>query len=733
MGSFPYEIHPLLILSPLDVIYKNSDNFGIWPPSGDIDSEEFSYHGLYWRGMRFLSRWTCRVLDLRPVPLIEQGRRDPFCDRIHRVLPVLTYFDPKFPKKPRLVVRLSLTQTRVLDASGFLESFVLENRSPFQVTVPLSWGTGCNFDDMFEVRGFPRRSNVLRAVEWAGSGKNSEYLYRGEDGRVRATRISVSGPHPASVNKEGWEWNLSLPPGGEAPFEFRVRFSEWKAAHVAKKKELPLKQGTIDGTIRRLKNDYLHFQGRWPEISTSDPFFDRCFRQAVQDLRILCTPSREGLVPYAGLPWFATVFGRDALITGLSTLWAFPDLSRSILLLLGRCQAQRKDPKRAAEPGKIIHEMRSGEMANTGEIPFGRYYGSVDSTPLYLVLAAQYTLRTGDLAFLDRLWPVIERAFKWIEDFGTDPRTGFVVYRGDTDGGLVQQGWKDSEDSVFHADGRIAPHPIALSEVQSYLHWAYTAFGRLAPRIGRSRHGKTCQERANRLRKAFIAAFWLPSLRTFALAVDGNGNPCSVRTSNAGHVLLSGMVHPRMANTLGKSLLEEDLWSGWGIRTLGTREARFNPVSYHNGSVWPHDNAMILWGMSRHGLVRPLERLAGGFFDGLRFFRDQRPPELYCGFVRKEDEGPVAYPTSCSPQAWSVASVFMAIGALAGFRFDMGAFMTGLSGLPACLDSLSIRNIPVCGPEKAFVHYSIRRDGHKAMSSVTMSSTRADSDLSKKN
>ncbi|MHB1605548.1 MAG: amylo-alpha-1,6-glucosidase [Leptospirales bacterium] len=457
----------------------------------------------------------------------------------------------------------------------------------------------------------------------------------------------------------------------------------------------------------------------WPEVVSSDLFIDRCYRQAIEDLRILCTPAREGLVPYAGLPWFATVFGRDSLITGLSTLWAYPALSRTILLFLGRLQSRRTDPYRAAEPGKILHEMRTGEMCNTNEIPFGRYYGSVDSTPLYLILAAQYLDRTGDYPFLEKLWPVIERAFSWIERYGVDPRTGFLVYRGDTNGGLVQQGWKDSEDSVFHANGELASHPIALAEVQSYLYWAYDSFAAIASRLGHSSFSNSCQTLAVRLRKSFLNAFWIPEMKIFALALDGEMKPCRVRSSNAGHVLLSGLVSPRMAALLGKSLMEKDLFSGWGIRTLGNKEIRFNPVSYHNGSVWPHDNAMILWGMSRHGLLRPVEELSEGFLDGLRYFRDQRPPELYCGFDRKEGEGPFAYPTSCSPQAWSVASLFMLIQSLGGFRFENGALIEGKPVLPRSLSVLQAKNVPVFGSEKSFVNVSVHRSGQKIEASFS--------------
>ncbi len=719
MEQFPYEVHSLQVLNISDVIHKNEDHFGVWPPSGDIDVDLSSHHGLFWRGMRFLSKWSCRVLEIQPVPLWAQGRRDPFYDRIHRILPVLTFHEPGDPSGHRHVVRLSLTQIRVLEKDGLVESCSLENGSPYPVRVPFSWEIGCDFLDLFEVRGVRRVHSTPRHVEWESKDRTASYRYYGNDLVERETRVSIQGPPPEKIDPSKWSWVLALKPGESLSFNFQVKFHESKKrAHSLPKGPSSIQFSGVDKIIRNRESGFRKFEMRWPELKTSDPFIDRCFSQAIKDLAILCTPAREGLIPYAGLPWFSTVFGRDSIITGLSTLWAYPELSRTILLFLGRMQARREDPFRAAEPGKILHEMRTGEMAQTNEVPFGRYYGSVDSTPLYLILAAQYVDRTGDFLFLESLWPVIERAFSWIQRYGVDPRTGFLVYRGDTNGGLVQQGWKDSEDSVFHANGELAPHPIALSEVQSYLYWAYNSFALLSRRIGKASFSNSCGKLALQLKKRFLSAFWVPEMKTFALALDGELKPCRVRSSNAGHLLLSGLLPSRMAGSLGKSLLDEDLYSGWGIRTLGNREARFDPVSYHNGSVWPHDNALILWGMSRHGLSHAVERLSTGFLDGLRYFRDQRPPELYCGFDRRVGEGPFAYPTSCSPQAWAVASLFMLVQALGGFRFDRGTFVQGVPALPETLSEVQIKNIPNFAKGSGFESFSIQRLGNKLRSSL---------------
>ena len=708
----PYEIHPLLVLDASDSMFKADDHFAIWPPSGDVESDRTPYHGHFWHGMRYISRWSIRLFGIQPVPLWAQGRKNPHFEKIHRIMPLMTFRSPG--EKHGQVLRLSLSQTRVLEADGFSEECSVENRSPHPVTVPMEWQIGVDFTDLFEVRGISRVNPAPRKIEWSSMGPDlSVYCYKGDDGLLRETSICLKGPAGGSLDRSGWSWKLDLGPEESFTFFIRTRFREFqdksKVTMPVSIRKIPDIQGVIGKRHREMED----FFSLWPRIRSSDPFLDRCCRQAIEDLRVLCTPVREGLIPYAGLPWFSTVFGRDALITGLSTLWAIPELSRTVLLFLGRLQSRGSDPKRAAEPGKIVHEMRTGEMAGTGEVPFGLYYGSVDSTPLYLVLAARYVERTGDYPFLEKLWPVIERAFQWIERFGTDPETGFLVYRGDMDGGLIQQGWKDSGDSVFHADGRLALHPIALSEVQSYLHYALTAFSGLGERLGHARFAEKARRMAVRLKKSFLSAFWDPGMKTFALALDGNREPCRVHSSNAGHVLLSDLPTASMARDVAKNLLSPNLFSGWGIRTIGKSELRYDPVSYHNGSVWPHDNALILAGLAKHRLYFETENLCEGFLDGLRFFRDQRPPELYCGFDRKSGEGPFAYPTSCSPQAWSVTSLLMVVETMSGVNFQAGHPRMGRATLGPSLSSLHIEGIRLTGPTggRADVFVERKEDG----------------------
>ena len=708
----PYEIHPLLVLDASDSIFKADDHFAIWPPSGDVESDRVPYHGYFWHGMRYISRWTIRLFGIQPVPLWVQGRKNPYFEKIHRIMPLLTFRAPG--ERHGQVLRLSMSQTRVLEADGFSEECKVENRSPHPVTVPMEWQVGSDFTDLFEIRGISRANPAPRVVEWHSSGPDfSVYRYKGDDGLLRESSIRLTGPEKGKLGRSGWSWMLELGPEESVTFLVRTRFREFRNKVSVPVTVSSKKSPDIKGVIGKRHREMEDFIGTWPKIRSSDPFLDRCCRQAIEDLRVLCTPVREGLIPYAGLPWFSTVFGRDALITGLSTLWAVPELSRTILHFLGRLQSRVLDSKRAAEPGKIVHEMRTGEMAGTGEVPFGLYYGSVDSTPLYLMLAARYVERTGDYPFLEKLWPVIERAFSWIERYGMDPDTGFLVYRGDLDGGLVQQGWKDSGDSVFHADGRLALHPIALCEVQSYLHYALTAFSVLGERLGHERFSEKTRQMAVRLKKSFLSAFWVSGMRTFALALDGNREPCKVHSSNAGHVLLSDLPTGPMSRDVAKNLLSSNLFSGWGVRTIGKSELRYDPVSYHNGSVWPHDNALILAGLAKHRLYFEMENLCEGFLDGLRFFRDQRPPELYCGFDRKNGEGPFAYPTSCSPQAWSVTSLLMVIESMSGLSFQAGHPKMGRAILGPSLSSFHIEDIRLTGPTggRANIFIDRKEDG----------------------
>jgi glycogen debranching enzyme len=385
------------------------------------------------------------------------------------------------------------------------------------------------------------------------------------------------------------------------------------------------------------------------------------------------------------------------LITALQMLWVNPRVARGVLGFLASTQATENVPERDAEVGKILHETRRGEMAALGEIPFGKYYGSVDATPLFIMLAEAYYVRSGDLEFITSIWPNVQRALHWIDEYGDPTKTGFVTYDRQSSNGLVHQGWKDSHDAIFNADGTAARGPIALCEVQAYVYQAKKAAGDLARLMGDEDRAEMLHAEAQSLRERFERAFWCEEIETYALALDGKGQPCRVRSSNAGHCLFAGIADPERALRTGRTLLAEDSFSGWGIRTIPTSEARYNPMSYHNGSVWPHDNALIAAGMAQYGYRQGAERILTGLFDASLFLELRRLPELFCGFPRRPGESPTRYPNACAPQAWASAAGFLLLQSCLGLRIDAPgrrlSFVRPV--LPPFLQRVEIHNITV--------------------------------------
>jgi glycogen debranching enzyme len=512
-----------------------------------------------------------------------------------------------------------------------------------------------DFADIFEVRGVPRKRRGQLLEPRVGEA-SVDLGYLGLDGLRRETRVESSRP-PSAINAQQMEIPIRLAPGEQTSLTIRLQCKTGDE--------------TIGFVAEREAADQLAVRGSEiakVEIETSNHQFNDWVQRSLADLRMLVATTSEGMYPYAGVPWYSTVFGRDGLITGLEYLWVCPQVAKGVLSYLAATQATEIDQSQGAEPGKILHEARQSEMARVGEVPFRRYYGSVDSTPLFVLLAAAYFKRTGDRELILRIWPNIERALHWIDRYGDRDGDGFIEYGRLTSQGLLQQGWKDSQESIFHADRTIANGPIALCEVQSYVFAAKREIADVFKAFGGFERAQELRREAELLKKRFHNAFWCEEISTYAIALDGNKQRCQIRSSNAGHTLFSGIVSEDHADRIIAELRSRNYFSGWGIRTIAAGEARYNPMSYHNGSVWPHDNALIAYGLSGANNKALAAEILTGLFDASISLESHRLPELFCGFAKRDGIAPTLYPVACAPQAWAAGAVFLVLQACLGLK-----------------------------------------------------------------
>ena len=663
-------------------ILKQGDTFAVFDQNGDALATPGSTHGIYHRDTRYLSHLHLTINTARPILLSATLRDDNSiltCDLANPDL---------FDATGKIVVAhdlIHIRRSRFLWQGTAYERISIRNFDTVPLKFRLDLSFAADFADLFEVRGSTRPRHGTRHAPETGPG-HVTLGYTGLDDGLRRTTLCFH-PAPTELGGGNARFDIEL-----APRESRLLFIEIRCVDAGEK---DASARTFLAALLDARRALRLACSRAASVSTSNTTFNETARRSIADLYMLITDTPQGPYPYAGIPWFSTVFGRDALITALQTLWLDPAIARGVLCYLAANQATESNAASDAEPGKILHEVRHGEMAELGEVPFRRYYGSVDATPLFVLLAGAYLKRTGDIETIERLWPNIEAALGWIETDGDRDGDGFVEYFRKTPEGLANQGWKDSYDSVFHDDGTLAEGPIALVEVQAYVYGAWRAAEQIATARGDQEMAASYADKADYLRGHFDDAFFDEELGTYVIALDGAKKPCRVRASNAGHALFTGIALPERAARVVETLMSSSFFTGWGIRTLASSEPRFNPMSYHNGSIWPHDNSLIASGFARYGFREEAARVFDGLYAASTYIDLRRLPELFCGFVRRLGQGPTFYPVACSPQAWAAATPLSLIESCLGLTFDIdkGEIVFEQPMLPGFVDELLLRNL----------------------------------------
>jgi len=673
-----------------DAIVTKSENvFFLTDPSGCVPVAPGHGLGLYYHDCRYLRGYEVLLGSEQPTVLAATT------DDIGRSA-VLELANPDLRLgRGRLVPRESIgirwTRTIQGDTPGLDDALEIRNLGLEPITLPVALMFDARFEDIFAVRGlFLQSLGTRHAPRW--SGRSLTLSYDGRDHCRRTLTIAFSRA-PQSHSGQTARFAIQLAPRRAVTLGVTMRIDERAAGPVA-----------VGGRVSSRTHSThqaapLRALARGPRTTiTSDyPLLDAVLERSFADLRVLRSSIAGDEYYAAGVPWFATLFGRDAAITAIQMLAYAPRIAEQTARLLALYQAHETDQWRDEQPGKILHSIRVGEMARLGLIPHTPYYGTVDATPLFLILIARHAQWTGDLSLFKELRENIELALTWMSDGADSNGDGYIDYVSTSEHGLINQGWKDSGDAIVTASGKLASPPIALAEVQGYAFLARILIADLYERVGDTTRATTLRAESDALRARFERDFWLPSLDCYALALERDDRPLAVVTSNAGQVLWSHIARPARARRVAKRMMAPDMFSGWGIRTLSTGERRFNPVGYHLGTVWPHDNALIATGFRHYGLDAAARRVFAGLLRTAAFFRSYRLPEVFAGFSTTEFQSPVRYPVACHPQAWAAGCVPYLLGALLGLEPDgfTGHLRVVRPTLPDGVNRLDVRNLPV--------------------------------------
>jgi len=646
--------HPDVRLGTVDAVVLSDENlYFLSARDGSVPLGGKHALGLYYHDTRFLDGYELLVGGVKPEGLVAAAEST--------YMATLELTNPDFISvtgKPIEKQRIGIKWERIIEAAklGLLDRITFRNFGIEPIALAISLTFQAGFQDIFSIRGVKnKKTGKLRAPTWDNGVLR--FLYKGVDKIYRGAAIHFS-PAVEPVGNGGGQLQMKLRPGESKQLRVSAMISE--SAEEARATPHGYVASDFDALVSELHRKVREWEAEHTEIKSDSPLLNAVMRRSLRDHRVLKSTSHKHHYFAAGLPWFCALFGRDSLIASIEMLAYAPHIAEQTLWLLARYQGRQLDPSHDEEPGKIHHELRVGELANSKQILQTPYYGTVDATALFLILVGYHAAWTGDLTLFQQLRGNVEGALEWLSKYGDLEGNGYVAYQSKAKkGGLANQGWKDSGDGIVNEDGSLAEPPIALVEVQGYVYLAKTYLADLYRRTGEQERADQLLEEAAKLRSHFNQDFWMEDKKFYALALQRDRKPTAVISSNPGQALWSGIVDPNKAKLVADRLMGEDMFNGWGIRTLSERERSYNPVGYHLGTVWPHDNAIIAIGLRKYGLDDLFLRVFSGMVEAASHFEHYRLPELFAGFARKDYGVPVPYPEACQPQIWAAGAVPM--------------------------------------------------------------------------
>ena len=691
------------------VVIKGEDLFFLTEPDGSVPIEGGHGFGLYYHDCRFLNGYEMKINGARPDKLVSTAA--------HGFMMVIELTNPDLQESDGRVIKketIGMKWTRLLDSTGpaLVDSIAFRNFGIDPVELPFSLTFRGEFEDVFAVRGMlPQEKGKLRPPHWEDG--SLRLLYDGADGMYRSLSIHFS-PKPHRTDGTTAHFRIHLQSEESAQVSVSLAVAESRSLAEAR----PQKRGRPD--VQQLTRSIEESADKWlaerTQVQSDHMFMNRILDRSLRDLYMLKSRLKSWEYFAAGVPWFVTLFGRDSLIAALEALAYDPDIAAQTLRALASYQGEKVDHWRDEEPGKILHELRVGEMAHLNEVPQTPYYGSIDATLLFLILLGRHAAWTGNLNLFNELRGPVEKALAWMAQYGDRNGDGYIEYQSASQHGLANQGWKDSGDAIVNDDGSLATPPISLVEVQGYAYLAKTTLADLYRRAGESERAEQLRRDAEELRARFERDFWLQGKGSYALALQAEGRPAAVASSNPGQALWAGIADPDRGRRTVERLMADDMFSGWGVRTLSERERRYNPIGYHLGTVWPHDNALIAAGCRRYGRDDAALRIFRGIFEAATNFTHYRLPEVFAGFRRRDYDVPVHYPVACHPQAWAAGAMPYMVETILGLMpqaFDR-RLVIARPLLPDFIRSLEVRHLRV-GDARADLRFNRASDGTVAV------------------